>query len=90
MWKWLDKCATLLTKVGESLRKISKPDYLLCKECLMAPVSKYAHLMNWKADKCKHLCVPGINGPTNEDTINLPGTYIDIAMTVFLSLHVTS
>lgn len=77
LWKLLDNSATLLSKVCDSLSLISKDNYMMCKKYIFMQSWKYAHQIACRAKKNTEreviLGVSGINGPTAEDFVLLPG-----------------
>lgn len=77
LWKLLDNSATLLSKVCDSLSLISKDNYMMCKKYIFMQSWKYAHQIACRAEKNTEreviLGVSGINGPTAEDLVLLPG-----------------
>jgi hypothetical protein len=82
----MDNSATLLSKVCDKIIGISTSDYLLCKECIMMQLWKFCHPEPLRVDTCP-LSVSGINGPTSEDTVFLPGKKTSLLLTTSAILH---
>lgn len=79
LWKFMDTSATLLSKVCNEMERISLENYLLCKTFITAQSWKYCHSVqpdqHSDEDGEMGLSVSGINGPTTEDLVSLPGTF---------------
>ena len=75
LWKFMDNSATLLMKVSRKLSNISTEKYLLCKKYIMLQAWKYSHslliIQDSKRDSVP--AVAGINGPSSEDIVPMPG-----------------
>lgn len=72
----MDNSATLLMKVCGKMSNISSEKYLLCKKYIMLQAWKYSHsLQTTQHSKRDSIpAVSGINGPTSEDIVPMPGT----------------
>ena len=68
----MDNAATLLSKVCDALTGMSPKDYLLCKEYIMRQAWRFCHSEVMLGDAVPH-SVSGINGPTTEDAVAVPG-----------------
>lgn len=75
LWKFMDNSATLLARICDKVKAMSSTTSFLCKRHLLMQSWKYAHSIPGEriAEEDKSFSASGINGPTNEDLVWLPG-----------------